>query len=115
MKLFLLVLTIAALALAEGVDPTTDMHTEPPTDEPVFDGDEYCHMLQEGSYCKHWLHVPVCQHLDVPCGGEEFCQSLEPGSYCKFWLDIPVCQGLDVPCGPHMPEMQPPVEVHDEI
>ncbi|KAL0213803.1 hypothetical protein P9112_005987 [Eukaryota sp. TZLM1-RC] len=94
MKYLLLFVAILALALAAGHNDTD-----------MFNGDEFCENLQPGSYCKHWLHVPVCQHLDVPCGGDDFCQSLDPASYCKFWLNPPVCQAFDVPCGPHMPEM----------
>ncbi|KAL0212514.1 hypothetical protein RCL1_006140 [Eukaryota sp. TZLM3-RCL] len=68
-----------------------------------FNGDEFCNELQEGSYCKHWLHVPVCQHIDIPCGGDAFCQRLRPDSYCKFWQNPPVCQHLDIPCAPPRP------------
>ncbi|KAL0246606.1 hypothetical protein GEMRC1_007818 [Eukaryota sp. GEM-RC1] len=93
MKLFLIATVLVVSALCAG-------HIELP-----FNGDEFCRSLDDASYCKTWLHVPVCQGSDIPCGGDAFCQSLAPGSYCKFWLHVPVCQGIDVPCGPHIPEM----------
>ncbi|KAL0213765.1 hypothetical protein P9112_005949 [Eukaryota sp. TZLM1-RC] len=100
MKYLFLLAAVLALTFASGHD-----HNDNNDNNNDFNGDEFCNSLRPCSYCKHWLHIPVCQHIDVPCGGHEFCESLDPGSYCKFWLDTPVCQGFDVPCGPHMPEM----------
>ncbi|KAL0238128.1 hypothetical protein GEMRC1_012601 [Eukaryota sp. GEM-RC1] len=62
MKVLLILSAIVLVAFAH--------HHEP---EPPVNGDEFCQKFDPESYCKHWLHIPVCQGLDIPCDGRPIC------------------------------------------